>query len=139
MNATNEVLTKGVENVLPNKEDLGKLMRDKKIRVYLGVDPTGTKLHLGHTIPMRKLQEFADLGHEAILLFGTGTVLVGDPSQRDSGRKLISQKEIDQNIATWKEQVKPIIDFDKVKIKYNGDWLTKLSLKEIIQIAANLS
>ena len=72
-----EVLTRGVEQVLPNKKALESLMQKKKIRVYLGIDPTGTRLHLGHSIALRKLQQFADLGHEAILLFGTGTVLAG--------------------------------------------------------------
>ena len=139
MNATNEVLTKGVENVLPNKEDLGKLMRDKKIRVYLGVDPTGTRLHLGHTIPMRKLQEFADLGHEAILLFGTGTVLAGDPSQRMQTRTKITQEEIDENIKTWRQQASKVINFDKVQIKYNDDWLLKLTYADIINIASKIS
>src|SRR3989344_632111 len=134
-----QVLTRGVQEVLPSKEGLKTLIAGKKIRLYLGIDPTATRLHLGHTVMLRKLQQFADLGHEAILVFGTGTVLVGDPSQREKGRKLITQKEIDANIATWKEQVKPIIDFKKVKIKYNGDWLTKLSLKELIQIASNIS
>lgn len=114
-------------------------MQSKKIRLYLGIDPTATRLHLGHTVCLRKLQQFADLGHEAILLFGTGTVLVGDPSQRNTGRKLISQKEIDANIKTWQEQVKPIINFNKVKIKYNGDWLLKLGLKDLIGIASKIS
>ena len=126
-----QVLTRGVEQILPSREGLKELMAKKKIKLYLGIDPTATKLHLGHTVQLRKLQQFADLGHEAILLFGTGTVLVGDPSQRATGRKLITQKEIDQNITTWKEQVKSIINFDKVKIKYNGDWLLKMDLKKI--------
>ncbi|MDZ7586766.1 MAG: tyrosine--tRNA ligase [Patescibacteria group bacterium] len=134
-----KVLTKGVEQILPDCEGLKKLMAKKKIRLYLGIDPTATKLHLGHTVMLRKLQQFANLGHEAILLFGTGTVLVGDPSQRTAGRELITQKEIDQNIKTWKEQVRPIIDFSKVKIKYNGDWLLKMSLKDIIEIASKIS
>jgi len=134
-----QILTRGVEQILPNREGLKKLMAKRKIRLYLGIDPTASRLHLGHTVLLRKLQQFADLGHEAILVFGTGTVLVGDPSQRATGRKLITQKEIKKNIATWKDQVKPIIDFNKVKIKYNGDWLTKLSLIEIIKLASNIS
>jgi tyrosyl-tRNA synthetase len=128
-----------VEQVLPSREGLKKLMAQRKIRLYLGIDPTATRLHLGHTVMLRKLQQFADLGHEAILLFGTGTVLVGDPSQRATGRKLITQEEIEQNIATWKDQVKPIVDFAKVKIKYNGDWLLKLGLKDLIALAAKIS
>ncbi len=134
-----KVLTKRVEQVLPNKTDLKRLMQKRKIRVYLGVDPTGRRLHLGHVIPLRKLQEFADLGHEAILVVGTGTVLAGDPSQRDSSRPKILEKETKENIKNWKKQVGNILDFSKVKIKYNGDWLLKLGLKEIINIASNIS
>jgi len=137
--AIDEILTRAVDKILPNKESLEKLINKKKIRVYLGIDPTATQLHLGHTIQLRKLQQFADLGHEAILLFGTGTVLVGDPSQRKKGRKAIAQKQIEKNIATWKDQVKPIIDFNKVKIKQNADWLLKLTLKDIINIASKIS
>ena len=139
MSNIDEVLTKNVAEILPNKEALIKLMAAKKIRVYLGVDPTGKRLHLGHTIPMRKLQEFADLGHEAILVFGTGTVLAGDPSQRQKARKKITQKEIDENIKSWKDQASKIIDFGKVEIKKNGDWLLKLTVPEIINIASNIS
>jgi len=136
----NTLLTRRVDKIYPSREDLEKvLLSGKKLRLYLGIDPTATRLHLGHTVQLRKLQEFADLGHEAILLFGTGTVLVGDPSERDTTRQLISDEEIQKNIATWKDQVKPIIDFNKIKIKYNGDWLTKLSLKELIFIGSKIS
>ena len=134
-----EVLTRGVEEVLPDKNSLSKLLQKKKIRVYLGIDPTGTKLHLGHTIPLRKLAQFAKLGHEAILVVGTGTVLAGDPSQRLETRKKITQAEIEENIKTWKEQAGKILDFNKIKIEYNGDWLLKLNLPEIIEIASYIS
>jgi len=133
-----EVLTRGVEQVLPSKEGLENLMRKRKIRLYNGIDPTGA-LHLGHSKALRKLQEFADLGHEAILVVGTGTVLAGDPSLREQARPLITGKEIKKNIATWKKQARKILDFSKVKIKYNGDWLCKLGLKEIINIASHIS
>ncbi|OGD82872.1 tyrosine--tRNA ligase [Candidatus Curtissbacteria bacterium RIFCSPLOWO2_01_FULL_39_62] len=139
MNKIDQILNRSVKQILPNKEGLEKLMDSKKIRVYLGVDPTGPKLHLGHSIPLKKLQEFADLGHEAILLFGTGTVLAGDPSQRNEARKKIAGTEIDENIKTWKSQAEKIINFDKVKIKYNGDWLLKLNYADIINIASNIS
>jgi tyrosyl-tRNA synthetase len=134
-----EVLTRRVEQVLPSKEGLENLMKRKKIRLYLGVDPTSSRFHLGHTIGLRKLQEFADLGHEAILVIGTGTVLAGDPSLRETARPLITQKEIERNIETWKEQAAKVLDFSKIKIKYNGDWLVKLTLKEIVQIASHIS
>jgi len=134
-----EVLTNKVGQVLPNREGLKKLMQKKKIRLYLGVDPTGKKLHLGHLIPLRKLQEFADLGHEAILVIGTGTVLAGDPSQRDKVRPKITEEEIADNFKTWKKQVENIIDFSKVEVRQNGEWLLKLGLGDIINIASNVS
>lgn len=139
MDKVEEVLTRGVEEILPNKDSLEKLMRNRKIRVYLGVDPTGINLHLGHTIPLRKLAEFADLGHEAILLIGTGTVLAGDPSQRKNFRPKITQKEIEKNMATWQDQAKKVIDLSKIQIRYNGDWLLKLNLADIINIASKIS
>lgn len=139
MLSIDEVLTRAVDQVLPSKAGLKKLMQTKKIRLYQGFDPTAIKLHLGHTVGLRKLMQFASLGHEVIFLFGTGTVLVGDPSERETGRVLITQKEIDANIKTWREQVKPIIDFSKIKILQNGDWLTKLTLKDIIKIGSKIS
>ena len=138
-NIQSELLSRRVEKILPSREGLEKLTTERKIRLYQGFDPTGTKLHLGHSIGLRKLMEFADDGHEVIFLFGTGTVLVGDPSQRDSARKLITQEEIDENIKDWKNQAEKIVDFDKVKIKQNGDWLIPLTLKDIINIASNIS
>ncbi|MDP2664155.1 MAG: tyrosine--tRNA ligase [bacterium] len=134
-----EVLTRKVEEVLPGKAGLKRLMKGRKIRLYLGVDPTGRKLHLGHTIPLRKLQEFASLGNEAILVVGTGTVLTGDPSQREKNRSMISKKEIEKNIKGWKGQVGRILDFSKVKIRYNGEWLLKMKLEEIVNVASRIS
>lgn len=139
MHNLNNILTRRVEKVLPTKQGLIDLMQQKKIKLYQGFDPTGGRLHLGHTVGIRKLMDFANAGHEVIFLFGTGTVLVGDPSERDSGRKFITEEEIDANIKDWKRQVAPLVDFEKVKILRNGDWLTKLSLKELIQIASNIS
>jgi tyrosyl-tRNA synthetase len=134
-----EVLTRRVDKVLPTKEGLAQLMRKRKIRLYQGFDPTGSRLHLGHSIGLRKLMDFANLGHEVVFLFGTGTVLVGDPSLRDSARKAITQKEIEKNIKDWKRQASPLVDFKKVTIKQNGDWLLPLTLKDIIGIASNIS
>jgi len=124
---------------LPNKERLKALMKKKKIRLYFGVDPTSTNLHLGHTVGLRKLQGFAALGHEAVLVIGTGTVLAGDPSLRETARPLITQEEISRNIKTWKKQAAKILDFSKIKIRHNGDWLLKLNLKDIVRIASCVS
>lgn len=139
MDNIDEVLTRSVDQILPTREGLEKLMQTKKIRLYLGIDPTGTRLHLGHTVALRKLQQFADLGHEAILLIGTGTVLVGDPSQRSTGRPQITEEEIQENIKTWKEQAGKVINFSKVQIRQNGNWLNKLTYKDIVSIASHIS
>jgi len=134
-----EVLTRRVEKILPNKDGLKSLMQKRKIRLYLGIDPTGSQLHLGHSITLRKLQEFADLGYDAILLIGTGTVLAGDPSDKDKARPPITKEKIEENIKTWKKQAGKILDFSKVTIMYNGDWLLNLGLKDIIEIASHVS
>jgi tyrosyl-tRNA synthetase len=139
MTNNNDLLTRRVAKILPSREGLEKLITGKKIRLYQGFDPTFKDLHLGHTIGFRKLMDFARAGHEVIFLFGTGTVLAGDPSERDTGRKLITQEEIDENIKSWKEQVSKIVDFNLVTIRQNGDWLTKLTLKDIIKIGSNIS
>ncbi len=134
-----EILTRGVAEILPNKNGLGKLMGKRRLRVYLGIDPTATRLHLGHSIGLRKLQDFVELGHEVILVFGTGTVLAGDPSLRESTRPKISEEEIEKNIKTWKSQAGKILDLSRAEVRYNGDWLLKLGLREIIDIASNIS
>lgn len=136
---TEGLLTRRVAKILPDREGLEKVMAGKKLRLYQGFDPTATRLHLGHSVGLRKLMDFANAGHEVIFLFGTGTVLVGDPSLRDTARTLITEDEIEQNIADWQAQTKKIIDFSKVKIMKNGDWLTKLTIKDIIKIGSQIS
>ncbi len=131
-----EVLTRGVAEVLPNKETLKKLLQEKKIRLYLGIDPTGSLLTLGHSVVLRKLQQFADLGHEVILLIGNGTVRIGDPTGKDSTRPELTDTEITENFKSWKEQASKILDFSKIEIRYNGDWLDKLTMPDIVKLMA---
>ena len=129
-----EVLTRGVAEVLPSKESLKELMGKKKIRLYLGIDPTGSLLTLGHSVVLRKLQQFAELGHEVILLIGNGTVKIGDPTGKDSTRPELTNEEIEENFKDWKEQASKILDFNKIEIRRNGDWLDKLTYVELIKI-----
>jgi len=131
-----EVLTKQVAEVLPSRKGLEDLMRKRKIRLYFGVDPTGTDLHLGHAVVLRKLREFQELGHEVILLFGTFTGLIGDPSGRDKAREPLSLAKVKTNMATYKKQAGRILDITKVKVKNNGDWLAKLKPEEFLRIAS---
>ncbi|MBU0974780.1 tyrosine--tRNA ligase, partial [Patescibacteria group bacterium] len=130
---TNKVLTRGVTEILPKTDTLEKLMSEKKIRLYLGIDPTGALLTLGHSVVLRKLQQFADLGHEVILLIGNGTVKIGDPTGKDTTRPELSNEQIEENFKSWKKQANKILDFDKIEIKYNGDWLDNLKLTEVIK------
>ncbi len=133
---TNKVLTRGVAKILPSKESLEKLMNQKKIRVYLGIDPTGSLLTLGHSVVLRKLQQLADLGHEVILLIGNGTVKIGDPTGKDITRPELTNEEIENNFKDWKKQASKILDFDKIEIRRNGDWLDKLTYVDLIKIMA---
>ncbi len=138
MTKTEKLLDRRVQKILPSKTGLEALLSKRKIRLYQGFDPTG-KLHIGHGIGLRLLMKFARAGHEVIFLFGTGTVLVGDPSQRESGRAEITQAEIDGYIKGWKQQAASIVDFDKIQVKQNGDWLTKLTLEDLIGVASKIS
>jgi tyrosyl-tRNA synthetase len=131
-----EILTRGVEHLLPGADTLAKLMSEKKIRVYLGIDPTGNFLTLGHSVVLRKLQQFAEAGHEVILLIGNGTVRIGDPTGRDSTRPELTNEQIQENFKTWKEQASKVLDFNKIKIVYNGDWLDKLSYVDMVKLLA---
>lgn len=131
-----ELLTRGVEQIVPDADKLFALMEQKKIRVYLGIDPTGSLLTLGHSVVLRKLQQFAVAGHEVILLIGNGTVRIGDPTGRDSTRPELTDESIKENFKNWQEQASKILDFDKISIRYNGDWLDKLSYQDIVKLLA---
>lgn len=135
-NKIDKVLTRGIKKILPNKKGLARLMKKRKIRLYLGIDPTSPELHLGHAVPLRKLREFQELGHEVILLFGTFTAQIGDPSERHKKRKPFTLTQIKKNMATYKKQASKILNFSKVKIKYNADWLTKLTFRDLVKLAS---
>lgn len=130
------VLTRGVAEVLPEAAKLAALMQERKIKVYLGIDPTGNLLTLGHSVVLRKLQQFADLGHHVILLIGNGTVRIGDPTGRDSTRPQLTDEAIEENFKTWKTQASKILDFDKIEIRHNGDWLDTLNYADMVKLLA---
>jgi len=134
-----EVLAKGVEEILPSKKGLFGLLEKRKIKVYHGIDPTSPYLHLGHTIPLRKLQEFSDLGHEVFLLIGNFTAQIGDPSGREEARRPLTKEEVKKNMETYKKQASKILDFSKVKIVYNADWLSGLKFGDVLKLAGKFS
>ncbi|MFZ5437545.1 MAG: tyrosine--tRNA ligase [Patescibacteria group bacterium] len=131
-----EVISRGVAEILPNKETFLTKLKTNKIKLYLGIDPTGANLHLGHSVVLRKLQQFAKLGHEVILLIGNGTVKIGDPTGRDESRPILTDQQIEENFATWKTQASKILDFNLIKIQRNGDWLDKLTFPDMVKIMA---
>lgn len=134
-----ELLTRGVENVLPRDLANKKLRSGSELRVYLGIDPTGSKLHLGHTVPLRKLKQFSDMGHHVIFLVGSFTAMIGDPSGRDALREPLSPGQVEENFATYRRQAEKILDFSKVEIRYNHEWLSGLALKDIVKLASTFT
>ncbi len=135
----NKILTRGVAEVLPKRETLAKLMGERKIRLYLGIDPTGAFLTLGHAVVLRKLQQFADAGHDVILLIGNGTVRIGDPTGRDTTRPVLTDEQINDNFKNWKSQAEKVLDFSKIRIMHNGDWLDALNYADMVKLLGNVT
>jgi tyrosyl-tRNA synthetase len=132
-------LTRGAAQVISEAELAEKLRANRPLRVKLGVDPTSADLHLGHTIILRKLRDFQELGHQAVLIIGDFTALIGDPSGRSATRPTITRDEVDRNAATYREQAFKILDQSKTEIVYNGSWLGKLSFEDVIRLNGNVT
>ena len=140
MDKIEELLTRGVAQIIPTKEDLEKELRSgKKLRLYTGIDPTGSQVHIGHTAWMWKLRAFQDLGHEVIVLIGDFTGMIGDPSGKSDARKILTKEEVDKNAETYKEQIGKIIRFDGPNaaiIRRNSEWHSQMSA---LETARNMS
>ncbi len=139
MDHTPELLTRAVETVVPRDLAEKKLASGKPLRLYLGIDPTGSKLHLGHSVPLRKLKAFQDAGHHVIFLIGSFTAMIGDPSGRETGRPVLTKEQVMKNFETYKEQASKILDFSKVEIRENGEWLSKLNFEDILRIMSQFT
>ena len=111
----------------------------RPLRVYCGFDPTHTDLHLGHTIPMQKLRQFQNLGHEVTFLIGNYTALVGDPSDKNKARPILTQEQVAANATTYADQAFRLLDRSKTKVRYNGEWLSELSLVDLIRLGQNFT
>jgi tyrosyl-tRNA synthetase len=111
----------------------------RPLRVYCGYDPTSTDLHLGHTITMRKLRQFQDLGHDVTFLIGSYTALVGDPSDKNKARPILTEEQVAHNAQTYAEQAFRVLDPKKTKVRYNGEWLSELSLIDLIRLGQNFT
>ena len=131
-------LKKGVAEIIPEADLRAKLANSlntgKPLRVYLGVDPTAPDIHLGHTVVLRKLKHFQDLGHTAIFLIGDFSAMIGDPTGRSETRPPLSREEVDANAKTYLAQVFKILDPDKTEVRYNSEWLDKLSSYDVVHL-----
>lgn len=130
-----ELLARGVEDII-SKEDLKKdLMSGRQLRIKFGIDPTSSKIHIGRAIPLRKLREFQKLGHQVVLIIGDFTAQIGDASDKDEKRPMLTRVQIDENLKDYKSQIGKIIDISKTEFVYNNDWLSKLSFAEVTTLA----
>jgi tyrosyl-tRNA synthetase len=136
-----EYLRKGVAEIIPEAELVTKLEASRKsgkpLRVYLGVDPTAPDLHLGHTVVLRKLKHFQDLGHTAIFLIGDFSAMIGDPTGQSETRPPLSREQVNANAKTYLEQVYKILDRGKTEVRYNSEWLDKLSSYDVVRLCGH--
>ena len=138
------ILKKAVEQILPTEEALRNLLESgKRLNIYQGFDPTADTLHIGHTVGMRKLEDFRKLGHHVIFLVGDFTARVGDPSDKTATRQMLTKEEVEQNMKDYVKQASKIIDISNkenpVEILYNGEWLEKLNFGDIIKLASKFT
>src|SRR5699024_9171934 len=138
-----EIIRRGTVEIVPEDELVEKLQHsietNTPLKIKLGCDPTRPDLHLGHSVILRKLRQFQDLGHEAILIIGDFTALIGDPSGRNKTRPSLSAKEIAENAKTYLEQASKILDREKTTIVYNSEWLYELDFQDVIKLTAKLT
>jgi tyrosyl-tRNA synthetase len=144
-------LRRGISEVFPEQRDSRNpdenleqrlLQSDRPLRVKLGIDPTGAEIHLGHSIPVRKLRAFQDAGHTAILVIGDFTARIGDPTGKSEVRKQLTEAQVAANAQTYINQVRPILDFDtpgRLEIRYNSEWLSKLDLGKILELLSTMT
>ncbi len=136
----NEVLTRGVENVYPSRDEFKKaLASGRQLTIYNGIDPTGPTLHLGHGVVLLKLRQLQELGHKIILLIGDFTGMIGDPTDKTATRKKLTRAEVLANCKNYAKQAGKILDIKKVDIKYNSQWLGKLKMGDILELAAHFT
>lgn len=137
------VIRRGVEKIVPEVELAGMLKKSREtgtpLRIKYGIDPTGIDLHLGHTVPMRKLRQFQELGHQAVIIIGNYTALVGDPSGRDQARARLTAEKVEANAQTYLEQVGKVIDLTQAEVHRNGDWFGKMSFSDILELTSKVT
>ena len=137
------VLARGVEQIVPEEEFRQKLERayqtGRPLRVKYGIDPTGIDVHLGHTVPLRKLRQFQDLGHTAVIIIGDYTALIGDPSGRDETRARLDEETVERNARDYLKQIARIIDLDRAEVHRNSEWFRDMKLRQVIELCSQMT
>src|SRR3989338_9271143 len=143
MNEIEQFLSRGIENVFPSRKSLASVFASgKKLSIYLGIDPTGPTLHMGHAIPLMKLSKLQKMGHRVILLMGDFTAMIGDPSDKLAVRKQLTRKEVLSNLKLYKKQASVFLSFsgrNKAEIKYNSKWLSKMKFEDVLDLASKMT
>src|SRR5687767_12958095 len=129
-----ERLKRGAAQILNEEELLAKLRLGRPLNVKLGVDPTAPDIHLGFTVALQKLREFQDLGHQAVLIIGDFTAMIGDPSGRSATRPQLSREQVQANAETYREQAFKVLDPARTRLVANGDWLSKMDFEQVIRL-----
>ncbi len=133
------IIASGADRIVPENALLEKLKRGKPLNIKLGVDPTAPDIHIGHAVPLRKLRQFQDLGHQVTLIIGDGTALIGDPSGRNSTRPQLTREQIEHNAQTYVDQAFRVLDPDKTTLVYNSEWLMPLNLEGLLNLASKFT
>ena len=133
------IIQSGAAQIVPEKALMDKLKRGKPLNIKLGVDPTAPDIHLGHAVPLRKLRQFQDLGHQVTLIIGDGTALIGDPSGRNSTRPQLTREQIKENAQTYVDQAFKVLDPEKTTLRYNSEWILSLCIEDLLKIASNFT
>lgn len=132
-------LARTVETVIPEGDLLRKLRRGKPLRVKFGIDPTSTSVHVGNGIPLWNLRRLQDLGHQAVLIIGDYTALVGDPSGKDKTRPMLTPAKVEENVATWMAQLGRIVDLSRAEVRRNGEWFSKMTFLDVLGLVDRMT
>jgi len=138
-----ELLKRGVEELVGEKELKDKIKKSLEtgipLKIKFGIDPTGNSIHIGHAVPIRKLKQFQDLGHTVQFLIGNYTAKIGDPTGKSETRKILSDEQISENIKDYLNQVSLILDIEKIEVRYNADWLSKLKMEDVFYLMSQFT
>src|SRR5579864_2234820 len=137
------VIRRGIEKIVPENELAVRLEQSrstgKPLRIKYGIDPTGIDVHLGHTVPLRKIRQFQELGHQAVIIIGNYTALVGDPSGRDQTRARLTQEQVEANAKDYLTQVGKVVDLSRAEVVRNGDWFSAMAFLDVLELCSKVT